>query len=259
MYNNCDGFLNGRRADEQSVKREESVTGVVQMIFNAGETIILKTQDANGNAHSYRCRLAEIRDHELLADYPIDEQTNKTAVLMNQTPFEVSYVDQSQVYSFHAVFEQRIQGKVLLILLSYGGEETIRKVQRRNYVRVQTSQNIAIHSSLDHFAPFSTVTSDVGGGGVLINLAAANQLQAEEPIDVWLSLVSSESETRYLKLKGTVARTFTDSKTNILKASLRFQFDSERERQPIIRFCFEKQLEERRKMFGTSRAKDRRK
>ncbi|CAM3159269.1 flagellar brake protein [Sporolactobacillus spathodeae] len=228
------------------------------MIFNAGETLRLKSIDADGIEHLYRCRLAEVYENELIVDYPIDEKTDKTVVLMNQTPFEASYVDGRHVYSFHAVFERRVQqGKIPLLLISYGGEEAVRKVQRRNFVRVVTNQNIAIHSSVGKFAPFNTVTSDIGGGGALILLSASHDLAADEPVDLWLSLVSTESETRYLKIKGMITRIFTDHKTNHLKASLRFLFDSERDRQPVIRFCFEKQLEERRKMFGNVRPRDR--
>ncbi|MFX3617203.1 MAG: flagellar brake protein [Sporolactobacillus sp.] len=229
------------------------------MVFHVGATLLLKTRETSGIQHTYRCKLAEVRENELLIDYPIDEQSGKTAVLMNQTALEVNYVYGNHVYRFYTVVISRVPGTIPLMLLSYGGTDSLQKVQRRNFVRVETNQDVAIHSVDGAFKPFTTLTDDIGGGGILIALDEPDLLRENDQVEIWLSLVSSAVKNRYLKARGTVTRIFTDRVTNRLKASLNFLFASERDRQPIIRFCFEKQLESRKKMLSLGQTRSHRK
>ncbi|MFT8871119.1 MAG: PilZ domain-containing protein [Sporolactobacillus sp.] len=220
------------------------------MVFAVGETLRLKCIRPDDVEQILRCKLAEESDNELIVNYPIDVKTGKAPVMIDGAKFEVSVVSGNQVLVFRAVFERRIHGKVPLIALSYGGDSTITRVQRRNFVRVETYQNVAIYSREGTFSPFVSLTGDISGGGTLISLTEPTDMKMGDPVELWFSLFSSISPIRYLRINGQVMRIFEERETNLKKASIGFEFESESDRQPIIRFCFEKQLEERRKLLN---------
>ncbi|GGL47013.1 flagellar brake protein [Sporolactobacillus putidus] len=219
------------------------------MELKAGETLILEHTDSSGPVKRYRCRIADVSQDALTIDYPVDEKSGRTPVFMNGTKFTANYVENGRVYSFKAVFLHRVHGKIPMMLLKFGGEDSLEKIQRRDFVRVDANLDIAIHSVNGGFRPFSTLTSDIGGGGTLIILPEHLEIIEGDEVKIWLCLPMASGENVYLRLKGKVVRIFTDKRTHTDRASIQFMLSGDRERQPIIRFCFEKQLENRKKMI----------
>ncbi|MCL1631845.1 flagellar brake domain-containing protein [Sporolactobacillus sp. CPB3-1] len=219
------------------------------MMLKVGATLILEATDDEKKVVHYRCKLAECKENALLIDYPIEEETGKTPVFLNGSSFTAIYVYEGQVFRFPTTFVQRISGQVPLMLMSFAGEESMEGIQRRNYVRVETIVDAAIHSMDDAFQPFTTVTQDIGGGGALIVVPEDSKIKPEDHIMIWLSLPMASGQCVYVKLQAQVIRLFTDRNTNGNRATIKFLPQSERDRQPIIRFCFEKQLESRKKLL----------
>ncbi|TGA98141.1 pilus assembly protein PilZ [Sporolactobacillus shoreae] len=219
------------------------------MLLKIGETLILELTEDNGSVQRFRCKIAELRENEILIDYPIDETTGKTAIFLNGALMMANYVVDNHVFRFRTEFLHRVPGNVPLMLLKYEGEEGLERIQRRNFVRVDASLDIAVHSSDNLFRPFVTLTSDIGGGGVLVLLPEGTEISEGETVDMWICFASSSSRNQYLKIKGEIVRIFIDKLSHIKKASIEFFIDNEKERQPIIRFCFEKQLESRKKLL----------
>jgi len=219
------------------------------MKLKVGGTLVLEQMNNHAQSVRYRCKLAEVKDNALLIDYPIEEKTGKTPVLLNGTVFTAIYINDSQVFRFPTTFIQRISGQVPLMLMSFDGEDSMEEIQRRNYVRVEANLDIAIHSSEGAFRPFTTMTSDIGGGGSLINLPDDFPIEEEDSIVSWIVLPMTSGADQYIKVQSRAIRIFTDKHTNGKRATIKFLLQSERERQPIIRFCFEKQLEARKKLL----------
>ncbi|MDD9148643.1 MULTISPECIES: flagellar brake protein [unclassified Sporolactobacillus] len=219
------------------------------MELKAGATLILEQKERSGQVRRYRCRIMDVAPDAVTIDYPVDEKDDRTPVFMNGTPFTANYVENGGAYCFKTVFLHRVAGKIPMMLLKYGGADSIEKIQRRNFVRVEANLDIAVHSVNGGFRPFSTLTSDIGGGGTLINVPEHHEIHEEDEVDIWLCLPMASGENIYQKLEGKVVRIFTDKKTRTERASIQFKFSGDRERQPIIRFCFEKQLEERKKLI----------
>ncbi|RYL94870.1 pilus assembly protein PilZ [Sporolactobacillus sp. THM7-4] len=217
------------------------------MVLKVGETLILEQEKGISEKKRYRCRITEIRESTLLIDYPIDEQTGKTPIFQNGTPLVANYILNRQAYRFDCVFERRIPGRIPMMVLAYEGKESLARIQRRNFVRAGANLDIAVHSRNGDFPPFVTLTSDIGGGGALIILPEGTGLKEDQEITVWICLPGNSGENRYVTFNGKVVRVFTDKATNWERASIQFEVRNERERQPVIRFCFEKQLEQRNK------------
>lgn len=219
------------------------------MKLKVGETLILEQLDKEKQIIRYRCKIAEVKENALLIDYPIEEKTGKSPVLLNGTSFTAIYIIDNQVFRFLTTFVQRISGQVPLMLMTFEGEDRMEEIQRRNYVRVETNVDIAVHSLTQAFRPFATLTSDIGGGGLLVLLPKESEIDEEDLIEVWISLPMASATYQYVKLQGKVVRVFTDKRTNGKRATITFLPQTERDRQPIIRFCFEKQLEARKKLL----------
>lgn len=219
------------------------------MLLKIGETLILELNEDNAEVKRYRCRIEDLKENEILIDYPIDEITGKTAVFFNGTLMMANYVKNNRVFRFRTEFINRVPGNVPLMRLRYEGEESLEQIQRRDFVRVDASLDVAVHSPEGLFSPFVSLTSDIGGGGALVLLPEDPEISGETAVEVWLSLISTSNRNQYLKIKGIIARIFTDKLLHKKKASIKFLFDSEKDRQPIIRFCFEKQLESRKKLL----------
>ncbi|RYM05381.1 pilus assembly protein PilZ [Sporolactobacillus sp. THM7-7] len=218
------------------------------MFLKVGEPLVLENRGERQKGKHYRCRIVEVRDKDLLIDYPVDvdKETERTPVLLNGTPFQATYVFKKRVYRFSVVFQRRVSGKIPMMLLAYNGQEAIREIQRRSYVRVEANLDVAIHSRDGAFSPFVTLTSDIGGGGVLIHLPSQAEVKEDAEVVVWLCL-PGQAENRYLTFNGRIVHIYMDKTTKRVKAAIQFLTESDKERQPIIRFCFAKQLEDRKK------------
>ncbi|EST11707.1 flagellar brake protein [Sporolactobacillus laevolacticus] len=219
------------------------------MKLKIGETLILEQKDDQNQITRFRCKIAEVKESALLIDYPIDEKTGKTPIFINGMAFMATYIVDNQAFRFQTTFVHRIAGQIPLMLMSFDGEENMVEIQRRNFVRVEANVDIAIHSLNEAFHPFTTLTSDVGGGGILILLPDHAEVSEEDMVESWISLPMTTGSYQYIRIRGIVVRIFMDRLTSSKRASIQFLPQTERERQPIIRFCFEKQLEARKKLL----------
>ncbi|RYL93214.1 flagellar brake protein [Sporolactobacillus sp. THM19-2] len=218
------------------------------MLLKIGEHLILEHNEHDG-MHEYRCRIADIKKHQLLVDYPVDEKTGVKPVWINGTDWMASYVKDEQVFRFHVRLSGRVWQNIPLLCLNFEGEDHFKRVQRRNFVRVEANLDVAVHSEKHEFPPIITLTSDIGGGGTLIILPEEAEIAEGLRVITWLCLPDGSDGRRYVRIRGQVVRIFYDKETHGKRASICFAPEIEKERQPIIRFCFEKQLESRRKLL----------
>lgn len=107
-----------------------------------GTTIVLELKDKNTNQQKkkYRCRLVDYIDSHLVVDYPIDIETKKQSYFLDGTEFKASFVGKDEaVYMLHTKIVSRKKLKVPVLLLEDPGKETYKRIQRRNYVRIETA------------------------------------------------------------------------------------------------------------------------
>ena len=64
-----------------------------------------------------------------------------------------------------------------MMKLHYPGDEYVMKIQRRQYVRVETAVDIAIHPYNGEFVPFTAVTDDISAGGALVHKTKNDSLK----------------------------------------------------------------------------------
>jgi c-di-GMP-binding flagellar brake protein YcgR len=195
----------------------------------------------------YRCKVIEINEHSLIIDYPINEITNKTAFLPKGRYFSVSYIgDDEAVYQFTSNITAKIRLNVPALAIEKPNKENIQRIQRREFVRIEATVDVAIHSIDQTFSPFVTVTSDISGGGLSIIAPHNHKLIIGDIVDTWITFLMHENRYQYINVRTEVVFIKT-LKNSIELVSLKFIELDKLSQQGIIRFCFEKQREARQK------------
>ncbi|MFD2045881.1 flagellar brake protein [Ornithinibacillus salinisoli] len=195
----------------------------------------------------YKCKVIEKSDTLLIIDYPINIATKKTTVLRKGTQLEVSYVgEDNSVYSFTSIIKGKHKLNVPALSLEIPEKHDISRVQRRQYVRVDTAVDLAVHSLDQSFPSFSTVTTDVSGGGLSFIIPNGVKVNENMKASVWMVLPMNSGEYQYICVEGEVVR-LIDHTNTAQTASLKFNAITKQSQQNIIRYCFEVQREQRQK------------
>lgn len=221
-------------------------------MLNIGETVTLEPIN-NVDGEKYRCRVVEKKGDKLYIDYPINEQTGRTVFLIDGTQLRASFVGKDNtVYLFETAVLGRYKQTIPMIILTYPGKDGLVRIQRRQYVRIDTAIDVAVHPINKEFYPFVTVTSDISAGGALLILPNNSKVKPGIHIHTWFVLPLLSGEYGYLKLTSKVIRIVPGENGERDKASLELIEVKENERQLLIKFCFERQLLSRKKGLPSS-------
>ncbi|UQD52578.1 pilus assembly protein PilZ [Bacillus methanolicus] len=216
-------------------------------MLKIGDTLMLEPKYSN-SFETYKCRLVERIGNDLYIDYPVNTITKRTVFLLDGTQLKVTFVGaDSSVYLFESEVMGRVKQKIPMLILSYPGKKNLIKIQRRQYVRVETPADVAIHPLNGEFQPFTAVTEDISAGGAAAILAGNNEILREGMIVEAIFVLPFQSgEYHYKSFKSRVVR-IVDVSENRKKISLQFMEISGQDRQLLLRFCFERQLEMKKK------------
>lgn len=211
-----------------------------------GDAIILETGESD-RTEKYKCKLEERENDILFIDYPINTETGKAAFLLDGTRLKCTFVTRDGCpYMFHSVVLGRTKRKIPLLKLSYPGDAFLIRRQRRQYVRVKTAIDVAVHPLNGEFSPFVAVSDDFSAGGVAI--FAPNDIYLEKDMNVclWLALPRKDGEINYLNFVSRVVRI---NNLNEYQNRVAFEYTGVNpfDRQLMIRFSFEQQLLQREK------------
>ncbi|UOQ42690.1 flagellar brake domain-containing protein [Halobacillus salinarum] len=114
----------------------------------------------------YKCTLVDHSQGYIYIDYPIKTNTGRTSFFFEGTRFQVSFVGKDgSVYSFKSEVTARRKLKIPVLVLTFPGKDQVVRIQRRRYVRVETSIDVAIQLNNESEASFTSITQDVSGGG----------------------------------------------------------------------------------------------
>jgi len=216
-------------------------------MLKIGDSLILEPKYAL-EPEEYRSKILEFNGRTLFIDLPINVSNKRTTLLADGTQLKVTYInnDTSSVYLFDTEVLGKVNYPIQMMQMLYPDKEEHIKIQRREYVRIETKTDVAIRSDVQGFIPFTTVTEDISAGGSSIILPPGINLIPEMIISIVIVIQLRTGETHYVKASCRVVR-IIDQPEKVKTASLQFLDISENDRQYIIRFVFEKQLEQRNK------------
>ena len=206
-------------------------------------TMLILEPTYTERVEKFRCKVVEIEDNVVFIDYPINTVTKKTAFLMDGTQFRATFTDEAkQSMAFSTQVVGRKGGNIPMIRLTLPPKEEWIKIQRREYVRVETAADVAVEYN-GVYRQF--VTADVSAGGILIKMRGAINFSEGSNVKLLLVLPFSNGDIRYVQTDGAVVRIF--ERDNGEYASIQFTDTDEIDKQYIVRFCFERQLQFRKR------------
>lgn len=216
-------------------------------MIRIGDIITLELKSSD-QLEKYKCRLVDLNEDEFYIDYPLSMETNRTVFLLDGTHVRATFVGQdgSSVYLFDSLIKGRVKKNIPMLIIPYPGDDNLIKIQRRNFVRIETAVDIAIHPIEYEFTPFTAITEDISAGGTAFLVSKESGMKQGMKVQIWLSLVVQNGEYHYMKLQGKIARVIEFNETRN-RISLEFNDISNQERQLLFRFCFDRQLEMKKK------------
>lgn len=215
--------------------------------MEVGQKLSLLFKDMENNQiEEYRCKIIGIDHQYIFIDYPINNNTQRTKAFSNGTAFLATYIDKDEnLYQFHTKIEKRVILTIPGLAIDLPEAEKLKQIQRREYVRIKTAIDIAIHSTDQSFIPFTSVTNDISGGGISAIIPGNVILEKGQILSIWL-VVHIKSEIKYIQLQGEVIQ-ISNFNSGLQTASIKFSTISDTMRQMIIQIVFEKQREARKK------------
>ncbi|WP_058307564.1 flagellar brake protein [Gracilibacillus massiliensis] len=196
------------------------------------------------NKTFYKCRVINTKNNKLYIDYPINEDTNQTELFSVGTLFQVSFIENNSVYSFNSEIIGKGKVKNIPTLILSFDQEKLKKIQRREFVRIEALLDVSVKSKISSRS-FTSVTHDISGGGLSIIVDTDNSLQENELVDLMLVL-PLDNKIEYLHIIGKTVRIHERKEKNNL-VSIKFEEINPHDQQLIVRFGFLKQLQARQK------------
>ncbi|WP_100372679.1 flagellar brake protein [Bacillus sp. FJAT-45037] len=222
-------------------------------MIEIGTTIQLELEDESNKEKTtkLRCRLVDIVNDTYIIDYPINLETRKPSFLLDGTKMKASFISsQDVVYEFNTEVLGRQKHTIPVLLIQDPGKENYYRIQRRNYVRVEATNDVAVHPVDEEYEPFNTVSIDISGGGCAILLPKEKAIPDNGEVDVTMVLPRQKGEQQYVKARCKIVRTYQPRPEAKMRASLQFIGLEQKDQDKIVRFCFERQLVLRRKNRG---------
>lgn len=206
-------------------------------------TILTLEPTYTERVEKFRCRVVEKSENFIYIDYPVNLATNKTSFLVDGAQFRATFItDSKQSYAFNTEVLGRKGGNVPMIKLQCPPEEEFLKIQRREYVRVETKVDVSVEYD-GRFTPL--VTEDLSAGGLALILNRPVNFKEKDEVKLTIVLPFTNGDIKYIQTKANVVRIF--EKDEIRLASIQFTDTDDIDKQHIVRFCFERQLHLRKK------------
>lgn len=214
------------------------------MKLKVGTTLIIETTFTE-TTERYKCKVVEIEEGAdyFMIDFPIHISTKKTAFFLEGTQLHVNFSENTNAaYAFKTEILGRLRKNIPMIKLSYPGDEQLIKIQRREYVRVETPVDVSVnfHGDVSQF-----VAEDISAGGMALLLDRTVHFRENDHIDLLVVLHFTNGDLKYVKACANVIRIWEKAGKQL--ASLQFDEIDDTDRQYIVRFCFERQLLNRKK------------
>lgn len=219
--------------------------------YKVGDLIYLQ-QKANKNQENdtYKTRIADLTDKAISIELPISEKNGQFAFFSDGTIVEVVYPspDGGQ-YLFQSTILYRKREQISMIIMTYPEPDSIRRIQRRSYLRVPCAIDVAIHPAVSNqFAPFVATTINLSGGGLLLETKNAPELELNTEVEWRLALPMQTGQILHPNGTGKIVRSIKLSENGTLRQfSVEFTDLLERDRDTIIKYCLERQLEIRKR------------
>jgi c-di-GMP-binding flagellar brake protein YcgR len=212
----------------------------------------------------YSVRLIDIKEDRLLTDIPLDEKGFPRSLLPGDQ-VRVGYVVSGTFYTFDTTVTQIVSDQVPLLELEKPEKDAISKIQRRKYFRVPVMLRSVLHpieptaferngkrftpeeilAACDANTGIEVVVVDLSGGGFAFR-SPKKVLSLGQTVVGALDLPLNKP-TRIVYC-AEVRRAVREAESDFYLTSLEFTNIIERQRDQVLRYCMQRQLEIRKRL-----------
>jgi len=193
----------------------------------------------------YKARIADVQDAHIAMEVPLHVQSGRLKRLYVGDEINAYFVTEGGVKNhFQTVVLGFKEDVVRLVIIKRPEESSITRVQRRTFLRVPADLEIAVKVSEQ--IRFTARTEDVGGGGISFQCDGYVPVAQRDEIDCWLLIQFRNNAIDHVHFKGEVVRV-KPTENNRKLVMVAFSDIPDAERQKVIRYCFERQLDFRKK------------
>jgi c-di-GMP-binding flagellar brake protein YcgR len=201
-------------------------------------------------AHTFKSRVTDIKGEVAAIELPTSENTGRTGLFGAGTNCVVWYVgEDGSRYEFRSSIVGRKNEHIPVLLLQLPEKEEVKRTQRRNYLRIDTSLDIAVKLE-DPIRRYHFVarTVDISGGGLSFTCDDSYLLQEKDALQLWIALPNKAGQVQHAFAVVEVVRKKAPEKKGLHQwVSGKFIQISEPDRAKVVRACYERQLELRKK------------
>lgn len=202
-----------------------------------------------GENFLYKSRIADVSEEYIGIELPIDVESGTVKPMIKETELKVFYAtDDHGQYSFNTKVIGIKEEQVIIILLELPKE--FQRKQRRSFLRIKACLDTSFKIMYNLNKDWNIVkTTDISGGGIQLILPHYIPIDIEEEIFGWLVLPFKNGTIDHIRYNGKIVRVVIPEEKKVKLISIEFKHISEVMRAKIIRFCYEKQVDVRKRDF----------
>ncbi|MCC5893685.1 PilZ domain-containing protein [Exiguobacterium sp.] len=195
-----------------------------------------------------KTKIAAIHDDVVWIESPSETATLKTFFLHEEEALRVYFFKgEDQLFAFNTVITKRVSDAQLTLRYAFAlpKAENIKRVQRREYLRVPEMINVTVLAADGQaFPAFETTSLDVSAGGMRI-VANRAPIEIDESLIVVFRIEDDRGMPQTFRVKSRLVRVHEQAVKQEL--SLCFENLTPRDQETILRYCFRAQLEARKR------------
>ena len=189
----------------------------------------------------YKSRMTDMDEESILIEVPMEEQTGRLKKLHLGDELSVNYMDKNGVkYYFNTYVTGFKEDVIRMVKVRRPELETVSKIQRRTFLRVFADLEVAVKKN--DSTRFITRTEDISGGGMSFYSESKFNLKEGDVLSCWVLVNYKNGSVEHVPVIAEVVR-IKNQELNRNIAMLQFVDITATERQKIIKFCFERQLD----------------
>lgn len=217
-----------------------------------GQTIrlVFTSSSDDTSVQTFKSRVVDLKDGVASIELPTSEETGRTGLFGAGDACEVWYVgEDGSRYEFHSAIIGRQSEHIPVLFLQLPPTGEIRRTQRRNYLRIEYALDIAVKLD-DPIRPYHFLarTVDISGGGLSFSCDETYRIQSGDNLQIWIAMPSKNGQVQHAHAVMEVVRQKPAEKKGLHQwISGKFIRISEQDRVKVVRACYDRQLELRKK------------
>ncbi|HEX7057607.1 MAG TPA: flagellar brake domain-containing protein [Bacilli bacterium] len=202
--------------------------------------IQLLSGDRNEMDQEYKSRIADLRENLIYMEVPLNIRTGRLRKLNTGDLLSIYYVDQDGIkYKFTSEVVGFGRNVIPQVIIQQPDPSRIAREQRRRFLRVPAELEISV--KIPEQGWLLGLTENISGGGLSAIFDGVVPLEANMRLTSWLHVPFKNGMIEFVQFVGEVLRV-NKLETGRQLVMFKFVEIAPSDEQKIIRFCFERQL-----------------